>query len=135
MKIAIHHVFFLLLLQSTLSVAQVTPPEASVTKYNDIRVINVNDGLTVRATRGDSVMVSQTEFKQGTKSQHHNHPEEEIIVLISGKMKAYSNGEEFMLNPGDVFVIPSYVPHQLEALEDSKIVEGFELGPTFLGAR
>ena len=61
-------------------------------------------------------------------SPHHNHPEEELIVVISGRLRAMTTDGDVIMEPGDVFVIESYAEHQIEALEDTFIVEAFGPG-------
>ena len=73
-------------------------------------------------------MLSQTLLKEGALSPHHNHPEEELIVVISGRLRAMTSDGDVVMGPGDVFVIESYAEHQVEALEDTFMVEAFGPG-------
>ena len=104
------------------------PPEASVTANGDIPVVRFGEGIELRRFWGESILMSQTRLAKGAKSPHHNHSEEEIIVVISGRLRATAGDMEFIVEPGGYFHVPSYVLHQIEALEDTFIVEAFGPG-------
>ena len=57
----------------------------------------------------------------------HNHANELIVMLLEGRLRAFSGDREFLLEPGDMVVVPAYVEHRYEALEDSVTVEA--VGP------
>jgi len=48
-------------------------------------------------------------------------------MLLEGRLRAFSGDREFLLEPGDMVVVPAYVEHRYEALEDSVTVEA--VGP------
>ena len=73
-------------------------------------------------------ILSHTYLKKGAASPFHNHPEEEIIVLISGRLLAKTSSGDVIMEPGDVFAVESFAEHQVEALEDVYMVEFFGAG-------
>ena len=75
-----------------------------------------------------ALILSHTYLDRGARSPLHNHPEEELIVLISGRLLARSSAGDVIMEPGDVFVIESFAEHQVEALEDTYMVEVFGPG-------
>ena len=48
--------------------------------------------------------------------------------MLQGLLRVYSEGKTWVLNPGDVVRFPPYVPHQVEALVDTEIIEVFGPG-------
>jgi quercetin dioxygenase-like cupin family protein len=48
----------------------------------------------------------------------HNHEAEQITYVLTGSMKFKVNGEDVVVRAGEVLHIPSWLPHQAEALED-----------------
>ena len=108
--------------------AQIVPPQATVYREGDLNIFDVNDLIQVRNVRSQTVLLSQTYLQEGAMSPHHNHPEEELIVVISGRLRAMTTDGDVIMEPGDVFVIESYAEHQIEALEDTFIVEAFGPG-------
>ena len=113
---------------------QIVPPQATVHREADLNTFDVNDLIQVRNVQSQTVLLSQTYLQEGGQSPHHNHPEEELIVVISGRLRAMTTDGDVIMEPGDVFVIESYAEHQIEALEDTFIVEAFGPGRV-VGAR
>ena len=112
----------------------IVPPRAQVYILADMEPIRLSDRLpdiyqgddiVGYLFEGDTVTATRVSFKAGVKSLHHNHPGEEIISVISGRLRVIGGDEVFLLGPGDSVRFPSYVPHQVEALEDSLIIESF----------
>ena len=108
--------------------AQIVPPKATVHRVGDIPVRVVNDLIQAQGVRSQTVLLSQTRLQEGAMSPHHNHPEEELLVVISGRLRAMTSDGDVIMEPGDVFVIESYAEHQVEALEDTFMVEAFGPG-------
>ena len=108
--------------------AQIVEPKATVIKNEDIAESNPGGQISAQAITAQTVIFSQTRLKAGALSPHHNHPEEELIVVISGRLRAKTSDGDVIMEPGDVFVIESYAVHQVEALEDTYMVEAFGAG-------
>lgn len=69
-------------------------------------------------------------FKKGKKCSWHFHKEkDEVFYLLSGKLIVrygdghLSHSSEEILEPGDCFDVPPGLRHQMEALEDSTLIE------------
>ena len=114
--------------------AQIVPPQATVHRLADIPLFTVNELIQARSVRSQTVILSQTFLKAGAMSPRHNHPEEELIVVISGRLRAMTPDGDVIMEPGDVYVIESYAEHQVVALEDTYMVEAFGPGRV-VGAR
>ena len=123
MKAWIGVVSLSLLMLLAAAYAQTVQPEISVRNYEDIAVNDIAPGVHTRFVVGDSVMLNRVQFDEGAMSPLHNHSEEQIVTLVSGRMRAASGDQEYILEPGDVVVFPAYVLHQLEALEESVTIE------------
>jgi len=117
-----------LILLSSLVIAQITEPRATVVNMDSIEPLLFGD-VTVRAVVANTVRVMRLEIGEGTKSPHHNHADEEIFLLLEGQLRVIGGDSTFMMSPGDVFVVPPFVPHQLEALVDSVVLEAGGPGP------
>jgi len=107
---------------------EIIAPKATVHKNEDIPVMNVSELLSIQLVRSQTLILGQTRLKTGSLSPHHNHPEEELIVLISGRIRVKTSDGDVVMEPGDVYVAEAYAEHQVEALEDSFTVEAFGAG-------
>jgi quercetin dioxygenase-like cupin family protein len=113
--------------------AQVVKPVARVINFDDVEPISVREKASIRIIAAKTVGMTRINMKQGGRGPHHNHPDEGMIMLAEGQLRATSLDKTWTMNPGDVFVIPSWVPHQLEALVDSVYFEAFGPGSMFFG--
>lgn len=108
--------------------AQTSQPAMSVRSYDDVPVNDIAPGVHTRFVVGDSVMLNRVLFDEGAMSPLHNHSEEQIVTLVSGRMRVASGEQKYMLEPGDVVIFPACVLHQLEALEESVAIETLGAG-------
>ena len=53
----------------------------------------------------------------------HVHAHESLVYVVRGRIKTTINEEEFVLEPGDACLHPAGMPHTVEALKDSTMVE------------
>jgi quercetin dioxygenase-like cupin family protein len=104
---------------SVVAVAQIVTPEGRLESWDTVEARNVREGIIVRPVRGDSVSFTRIELAAGALTPDHNHADEQFIYLESGQASGYVGTIEYVLNPGDIIVIPSWVPHGFEALEDT----------------
>ncbi len=113
---------------SQLSIAQVTEPEMTFHKLDELPATRSDDGRESRRVVAATIGVSRVEWPAGTKTTAHNHANELVVVLLEGRLRAISGDREFILEPGELVVLPAYVEHHYEALEDSVTLEAFGPG-------
>ena len=61
----------------------------------------------------------------GSHLPAHQHPEEQITHMISGRLRFTLNGEVLELGPGESLAIPGGVQHAAEVLEESMAIDTF----------
>jgi quercetin dioxygenase-like cupin family protein len=49
----------------------------------------------------------------------HDHESEQMTYVLSGALKFLVDGREVVVREGEVLHIPSWLPHQAEALDDT----------------
>lgn len=103
--------------------SQVTQPEMVLHRFGELPTTNADDGRVSRRVAGATVGLIRVEWPAGTRTTPHNHANELVVFLVEGRLKAFSGDKEFTLEPGDLVVVPAYVEHSYEALEDSVTVE------------
>ena len=107
---------------------QIIPPRIVLTKAEDTYKYELNEKISVQDVVTQTGHVTQTRFEQGAQTLHHNHPEEETIVVISGSLKVVLADTEYIIGANDVLNIEPYAEHHIEALEDTFVVEVFGPG-------
>lgn len=98
-----------------------------MTHYNwaSIEKEQLNPLFLRQVIHGDKITLARIRLGQGCIVPEHAHANEQITVLVEGKLRFHINGGELTLEPGDILHIPSHAPHAVEALEDSVAMDVF----------
>jgi quercetin dioxygenase-like cupin family protein len=89
-------------------------------------------GLVVKSIEGKPM----NGYQPGVGAPLHVHQHESLAYVVKGKVKMTVGQEVYLLGPGDVCRHPQGVPHGVEGLEESVVVEIKSPAPdiaTFLG--
>ncbi len=70
------------------------------------------------AINGERLEVGYYRYPAGTVKPPHRHPEEQVVVVIRGRLGYRVAGETKILSPGDAVCIASGVEHDNWALEE-----------------
>jgi quercetin dioxygenase-like cupin family protein len=68
-------------------------------------------GLGFRPVLGDGVLTNFVSFAPGAVAPRHAHEEEQIVIVLTGELEFDLDGDVRTMRPGDVAVIPAWVPH------------------------
>lgn len=83
-------------------------------------------GVKMRALAfEEKSIMCEFELQKGSELPSHSHPYEQTGYLISGKLNFRIDKEWVIAEPGDSWCIPDNVEHQVEVLEDAKVLETF----------
>lgn len=61
----------------------------------------------------------------GSKMPEHQHPQEQIVHVLAGRMKLIVTGTPHELAAGDSFYLASGVPHAVETIEETRVLDTF----------
>lgn len=81
-------------------------------------------GVTRQVVQGEKQTMVRYVYAPGAVFPVHHHPQEQVTVVVSGRIAFDVAGVEYQLGPGEVAVIPSGVPHGARVLGDT-VVETF----------
>ncbi|RZK29988.1 MAG: cupin domain-containing protein [Hymenobacter sp.] len=102
--------------------------QATLHRWTDIPVDQLSDSLGRRLITGQDMMLAHVYLKKGAVVPLHSHHNEQITYILEGALRfrvGEGDGEEVVVRAGEVLCIPSNVPHQAEALEDTLDVDIF----------
>ena len=68
-------------------------------------------GLTFRPVLGQRAMANFVNFEPGAEAPRHVHEEEQIVIVLEGELIFDLDGDVRTMRPGDVAVVPAWVPH------------------------
>lgn len=74
--------------------------------------IEKHNGVFARLlVAGDNLTVLWTRWEPGARAPVHTHPNEQVAVCLEGALIFTVNGEECVVNAGELIHIPSSAPH------------------------
>jgi quercetin dioxygenase-like cupin family protein len=88
----------------------------------------VSDLLDRRLITGDRMMLAHVYLKKGCLVPQHAHENEQLTYVLEGALRFWigaDRSEEVVIRAGEVLHIPSNVPHEALALEDTLDVDVF----------
>ena len=71
---------------------------------------------------GEQVEVGRLRFSHGEGAVPHAHPQEQIMVVLRGRLQVTLGGQTRELGPGQGFLAPPNTPHHVTALEDTEVL-------------
>jgi quercetin dioxygenase-like cupin family protein len=80
-------------------------------------------GVTRRVFSGDHATLAFTTLEPGHTPYPHAHPHEQIVYILSGKLRFVVGDEDAIVQSGDMLVIPPGVEHWAEAIGTDPAVD------------
>jgi len=68
-------------------------------------------GLAFQPVLGEKTLVNFVSFEPHTEAPMHVHEEEQVVVVTEGEFDFTIGDDTRTMRPGDVAVVPSWVPH------------------------
>jgi len=65
------------------------------------------------------------ELAAGSRMPEHQHSQEQIVHILSGRMRLIVEGTPHELTTGDVFYLASNIPHGVETIENTRVLDTF----------
>ena len=99
----------------------------AVNHYNwsEVPVEHMNASISRQMIHGETMTVARIRLRKGGVVPLHQHPNEQISTVESGRLRFVVSGQEQTLGSGETLTIPPNAPHLVEALEDSLAVDVF----------
>jgi len=97
-------------------------------RWNDMPRERVTDEIDRRVITSERMMLAHVYLKKGSIVPRHSHENEQLTYILEGALRfkiGPEGSEVIVVRAGEVLVIPSNVPHEAEALEDTLDVDVF----------
>ena len=85
----------------------------------------MNPLLARRVIHGVNTTLARLEITKGAVVPLHHHVNEQMSVMLKGKLSFVVDGVTSIVSEGEVMVIPPNAPHTVEALEESLVLDIF----------
>lgn len=104
---------------------RVVMPDVRLHRWDEIALEKVTEVISRKLVTGEREMLTQIYLKRGALVPMHKHESEQMTYVLQGGLKFLVGGEEVNVREGEVLVIPSWVEHQVEALDDTLTLDIF----------
>ena len=90
-----------------------------VHRWDEIALEKITEMISQKIVTGERQMLAQIYLKRGALVPMHSHESEQMTYILQGALRVRVGGEEMTVREGEVLHVPSWIPHQAEALQDT----------------
>jgi quercetin dioxygenase-like cupin family protein len=76
-------------------------------------------------TSGKAIYQMTAHLDAGSKMPEHRHPQDQSVYILDGKMRLIVDGVPHELTTGDSFYLASNIPHGVETIENTRVLDTF----------
>ncbi len=73
----------------------------------------------------DGMTIARIHLRAGAAVPRHAHPHEQVATVLEGRLRFVLGDDEVEVGAGESMFVPSGVPHEVEALEDTLVLDVF----------
>jgi len=93
--------------------------------WDTVNSEQMNPDLSRKVIHGQNVTIARIELRKGGVVPEHSHINEQVSMVQSGAIRFVCGGREQIVRAGECLTMPPNVPHRVEVLEDSIVVDVF----------
>jgi quercetin dioxygenase-like cupin family protein len=93
--------------------------------WKNVEHEQLNDLIGREMVVGDNLMLARVFLKKGAHVPLHHHHNEQVTYILEGALKFAIDGKEITVRAGEVLCIPSNMPHEAWAVEDTLDLDVF----------
>ena len=94
-------------------------------RWQDEPLEELNPKIGRRMFHTDATTVAWITLAEGAVVPTHDHPNEQIATVVQGRVRFMVGDDDFVAAAGDTVPLAPNVPHGVEALEDSIVLDVF----------
>ena len=95
------------------------------TRWREQPVDQLSPTIGRRMLNTDTMTLAWITLAKGAVVPRHDHPNEQIATVLEGRLRFRVDGTEFVAAAGESVPLAANVPHEVEALEDSIVLDVF----------
>lgn len=96
-----------------------------VQRWSEEPVEQLSSTIGRQMIHTESMTLARVQLKRGALVPMHEHVNEQIATVLEGRVRFVVAGEEQVVVAGESVPLPASVPHAVEALEDSVVLDVF----------
>jgi len=91
--------------------------EARIYTVADIFPKKLHEGCLTRLVAGQNALISFLRIEPHTFFPIHQHPQEQLMIVVEGEIEEIVEEKTFLLKKGNVIVLPSSIEHGGRTME------------------
>lgn len=95
---------------------------SNLMNWENIPVENLSDGVERQMIVGENLMICRVKFPPFAVATLHEHPHEQMTIVVKGRTCFIVGDEEKIVESGDVIHIPPHSRHGATMLDDEVIL-------------
>ena len=103
-----------------------TPVKFKHVAWKNVEREKLNPLIDREMVVGEKIMLARVMMKKGAHVPLHHHHNEQVTYILEGALKFAIEGKEIVVHAGEVLCIPSMMPHEAWALEDTVDLDVFD---------
>jgi len=76
-------------------------------------------------THSPTLMLVEHRMEKGWKGARNSHPQEQLVYVLTGRLRFTCGDDTFEIAAGDSFIVPGNVEHEASALEACVVIDVF----------
>jgi quercetin dioxygenase-like cupin family protein len=93
--------------------------------WTQVPAEQLNPHVSRKCIHTAALTIARLHIKKGGVVPEHKHIHEQVAHVEKGALKFTVNGVDQVIRAGQSLVLPSMVPHGVEALEDTDVLDTF----------
>jgi quercetin dioxygenase-like cupin family protein len=94
-------------------------------RWNEEPVEQLNPAIGRRMLHTETMTIAWITLAKGAVVPRHEHPNEQIATVLQGRLRFLVDDEELVVSSGESVPLAANVPHEVEALEDTVVLDVF----------
>jgi unsaturated pyranuronate lyase len=90
--------------------------------WSSVPVERIAEGIERQMIVGDNLMICRFRFAPFLVTPEHDHPHEQMSIVVSGQVRFFVEGIERIASPGDVLHFPPNCWHGATMMEEEVVL-------------
>ena len=90
--------------------------------WSNVPVEQVSEGIERQMVVGENLMICRFRFAPFLVTPEHDHPHEQMSIVVSGRIRFFVEGNERIAHPGDVLHFPPNCWHGATMMDEEVVL-------------
>ena len=92
---------------------------------DELKHLKLAEGILARIVTSETMTIAHVHLAAGAKMPEHRHVHEQVVNVVDGELELVVDGTPHNLTGGQVYVLPSNIPHAANARTNCYVIDVF----------